>query len=123
MPRSPLQRVRKICLALPGTKEKIAWGAPTFRVGPRERMFATFSDGHHGDGLVALWCPAPVGKQQVLVASEPERFFRPAYVGKSGWIGVVLARVDDAELARHVREAYRMVAPKTLAAELGSDED
>lgn len=123
MPRSPLQRVRKTCLALPGTMEKIAWGAPTFRVGPRERMFATFADDHHGDGRVALWCPAPVGKQQVLVAAEPERFFRPAYVGKSGWIGIVLARVDDAELARHVREAYRQVAPKALLVELGPDED
>jgi hypothetical protein len=123
MGRSPLQRVRKICLALPGTKEKLAWGAPTFRVGPRERMFATFSDGHHGDGKLAVWCPAPLGQQEVLVAAEPERYFRPAYVGKSGWIGIVLARVDDDQLARHVRTAYREVAPRTLVAELGSEED
>jgi hypothetical protein len=121
MPRSPLQRLRRICLALPGTSEKVAWGAPTFRVGPRERMFATYSDGPHGDGKLAAWCPAPVGKQQVLVASEPERFFRPAYVGKSGWIGIVLERVDDEELTRHVREAYRMVAPRKLVAELGPE--
>jgi uncharacterized protein YdhG (YjbR/CyaY superfamily) len=34
----PLARVRKICLALPEAHEKIAWGAPTFRV--KDKQFA-----------------------------------------------------------------------------------
>ena len=42
-----LDRVRKICLALPGAYEKIAWNAPTFRVG--KRQFAMYADNHHGD--------------------------------------------------------------------------
>lgn len=45
-----LDRVRQICLSLPEATEKIAWGAPTFRVG---KMFAIL-DNHHGDGRVAL---------------------------------------------------------------------
>ena len=49
--------------------------------------------------------------------SEPERFFRPPYVGPSGWIGVRLDRdVDWDEVAGIVRDAYRGVAPKRLAA-------
>ena len=31
---------------------------------------------------------APTGAQQILVASEPERFFVPKYVGPKGWVGV-----------------------------------
>ncbi len=120
MGETPLARVRRLCLALPETCEKTAWGAPTFRVGSgrAQRMFATYADDHHGDGRVALWCAAPPGAQEVFARSEPARYFRPAYVGKSGWLGVVLERVDDATLAGHLREAYRTVAPAPLAAAL-----
>lgn len=118
MPETPLARVRRVCLALPGATEKIAWGAPTFRAGPKGKLFAMFADDHHGDGRIALWCHAPKGKQEVLVGAEPARFFRPPYVGPSGWIGLVLARLDDAELAEHVREAYLQVASKALVQEL-----
>ncbi len=55
-----LARVREICLALPETTEKEAWGGPTFRV--KTRMFAMFMDDHHGDGRVALWCNATLAK-------------------------------------------------------------
>lgn len=115
MSESPLERSRRLALSLPETAEKLAWGAPTFRVGKAERMFATFADGHHGDGYIALWCAAPTGKQQVLVETEPARVFRPAYLGPKGWIGLVLEHFDDDELAAHLREAYVTVAPKRLA--------
>ena len=111
MSATPLARVRRVCLALPGATEKLAWGAPTFRAGPKGKLFAMFADDHHGDGRIALWCHAPKGKQEVLVGAEPARYFRPPYVGPGGWIGLVLARFDDAELAAHVREAWQQVAP------------
>ena len=114
MDGTPLARVRRICLALPGATEKIAWGAPTFRAGKGGKLFAMFADDHHGDGRIALWCHAPKGKQEVLVGAEPERYFRPPYVGPSGWIGLVLARLDDEELAAHVREAWEQVAPQPV---------
>ena len=76
------------------------------------KVFAMFADHHHGDGRIALWCPAEKGAQEVLAGAEPERFFRPPYVGPSGWIGIVLTTVDDARLAELVREAWRLVAPK-----------
>jgi hypothetical protein len=83
-----LRRVRTICLALPETLEKEAWGAPTFRVGGR--LFAMFLDNHHGDGRLAVWCAAPPVAQEAMVAAEPEHFFVPPYVGTQGWVGVRL---------------------------------
>lgn len=81
-------------------------------------MFAMYHDNHHGDGRIALWCNAPPGIQGVLVEAEPERFFVPPYMGPSGWVGLHLDRMDDLEVEIHVRESYRLVAPKKLLAQL-----
>jgi hypothetical protein len=45
---------------------------------------------HHHDDRLAFWCAAPPGAQEVLAGAEPERFFRPPYVGTRGWLGVYL---------------------------------
>jgi hypothetical protein len=112
-----LARLRATCLALPETAEKEAWQTPTFRV--RGKMFAMFAEDHHGDGRIAVWCKAPVGAQEALVESDPEHFFRPPYVGPSGWVGVRLDRgLDWGEVADIVREGWRVAAPKKLAAAL-----
>jgi len=115
MPRpSPIDRLRKICLALPDASEKEAWGEPTFRV--RGRMFAMFANNHHNDGRVAVWCKAPLGFQSMMVGEAPERFFVPPYVGVNGWIGVRLdVDVDWKEVAGVVEQAYRMAAEKPAA--------
>lgn len=109
-----LARARRICLALPEAEEKEAWGAPTFRV--KGRMFAMYVNNHHGDGRTALWLNAPLGVQKLLVEAEPEKFFIPPYQGPKGWIGVHLDRNSDADVEFHVRQAYRLVAPKKLQA-------
>jgi hypothetical protein len=76
-------------------------------------------DHHHGADHLAFWCAAPPGAQEALVADDPDRYFRPPYVGHRGWLGV---RIDnDApwdEIAEVVRDAYRQVAPKSLSAQL-----
>lgn len=122
MPPRPLTRVRKLCLALPEAHEVEAWGAATFRV--RKKLFAMYSspDSHHSGGRPAVWCKAGPGNQQLMVAAAPKRFFVPPYVGPSGWVGVYLdGAVDWAELDELLRDAYRLVAPKKLAARV-SDE-
>jgi len=79
-------------------------------------MFAMYTDDHHRDGRVALWCKAPQGAQEILVGASPKRFFVPPYVGHKGWIGVHLdIEVDWNEVAEHVKESYRMTAPRHLA--------
>jgi len=112
MPRhTPLTRLRAICLALPDATEKIAWGEPTFRI--RDKLFAMFTDNHHGDGRIAVWCKAPPGVQEILVGAAPQRFYRPPYVGHKGWIGIRLeGDVDWAEVAALVKDSYEMTAPK-----------
>ncbi len=110
---SLLARARTICLALPEVEEKEAWGSPTFRVS-KGKMFAMYVNNHHGDGEIALWLKAPPGVQGMLVEAAPDKFFVPPYQGPFGWIGVRLDKTEDAEIATHVRVAYRMVAPKKL---------
>jgi len=117
-----LDRVRQLCLALPETTERLSHGAPTFFVRDK-KTFVTFVDSHHGDGRLAIWCHAPLGMQEMLVEQNPERFFVPPYVGHRGWVGVRLERnVDWDEVAALIEDAYRMVAPKRLVAQLTSQE-
>jgi hypothetical protein len=116
--KDALHHVREICLALPEVIERLSHGSPTFFVRGK-KTFVTFLDNHHGDGRLAIWCHAAPGVQAVLVEEEPDRFFVPAYVGHRGWIGVRLDRdVDWDEIAQIAEDAYRMVAPKQLLAQL-----
>ena len=108
-----LARVREVCLALPETSERASHGAPSFFV--RRRMFATFHDNHHGDGRLGIWCAAPPGAQEALVAAAPEVYYVPAYVGHLGWVGVRLDRdLDWDEVAGAIEDAYLCRAPTRL---------
>ena len=89
-----LDRVREICLALPEVEERLSHGTPAWFVRGK-KSFATFWDDHHGDGRLCVWCAAPPGMQEALVAGEPDHYFRPPYVGHRGWLGVHLNRGLD----------------------------
>jgi hypothetical protein len=108
----PIGRLRAICLALPDTSEKVAWGEPTWRV--RGRLFAQLDNHHHGADHLGVWLPAPLGEQEALVKADPARFFRPPYVGVRGWVGVRIdGRPSWTQVAALVEQAYRHVAPAT----------
>ena len=114
-----LQRVRKICLALPEAHEVEAWGEPTFRV--RNKLFAMYaaSNNHHGGDRPALWIKCTHVNQDLLMQSDADRYFSPPYVGPSGWVGVYLdKRPDWRALADIVCDAYCLTAPKKLASAL-----
>ena len=110
-----LARVRRICTALPETLEKLSHGEPTFLAGGK-RVFAMFTNNHHQDGHIAVWVPAPHGLQAALIEEAPEIYYRPPYVGPSGWVGIELDRISDEALAAHIRQAWKLVAPKKLQA-------
>jgi predicted DNA-binding protein (MmcQ/YjbR family) len=77
---------------------------------------------HHGNGRPAVWCKAGPGNQGLMVKAAPQRFFVPPYVGPSGWIGVWLDQeVRWAEVGELLRDAYYLVAPKRLQAQLVDD--
>lgn len=118
MASDPLPRLRRLCLALPETTERVSHGEPTWFVRGK-KTFVMYSDHHHDDRL-AFVCAAPDGAQETLVRMRPERFYRPPYVGHRGWLGVYLdvPGIDWGEVADLVTEAYRMVAPKALVARL-----
>ncbi|GLZ39641.1 MmcQ/YjbR family DNA-binding protein [Actinokineospora sp. NBRC 105648] len=119
MKGDPLERLRAICLAMPEATERVSHGEPTWFVRDK-KVFVNYSN-HHHDDRVGFWCAAPAGVQEEMVAEDPERFFRPPYVGHRGWLGVYLdVEVDWAEVGEIVDQAYRVVAPKRLVAELDS---
>ena len=117
MTTDTLESLRRLCLALPETTERLSHGEPAWFVRDRT-TFVTYADHHHDDRL-AFWCAAPPGIQEALVAGDPARFFRPPYVGHRGWLGVYLDVPQDwDELAELVTAAWGTVAPKRLAAQL-----
>jgi hypothetical protein len=104
-------RVRELALALPDTTEVVAWGEPTWRVGGK--LFAMFDTHHHGSPHLSVWIPAPPGAAAALIDSDPQRFWRPPYVGHKGWIAVI---VDDAAppwemIGSLLAEAHALIAP------------
>ncbi|HKF74336.1 MAG TPA: MmcQ/YjbR family DNA-binding protein [Stellaceae bacterium] len=113
--KSPLDRLREICLALPEAEERETWECPTFRV--RDKIYAMYVEDE--DDRPAFWAKAPPGNQTHLVEADPDRFFVPPYVGNKGWIGMLLdRRVTWREVAIVVERSYLMTAPKTLAKRL-----
>jgi predicted DNA-binding protein (MmcQ/YjbR family) len=116
-PRTPellIDRVRKIALSLEASTEKISHGEPAFFV--RGRMFAMIDNNHHASGHVAVWCNAPSGAQESLVDADPRHFFRPPYLGPSGWLGVCLDSGLDwnviGDLVRQGHETSSLKVPK-----------
>ena len=105
-----LERLRAIRATLPETSERPSHGAPSFFYKDK-RCFLMLVDDHHADGRFAIWCAAPDGAQELLVAADPAKVFRPPYVGHRGWLGVLLhGTVDWDEIAGIVEDAYAAVA-------------
>lgn len=104
-------RIRAICLALPGATERLSHSVPAW-FGPDKRMFAQlWASGHHDNEFPHLWCANVPEGQQGLIAADPDRFFRPPYVGHRGWVGVRLDAVRDwAEVAEICQDAYQFTA-------------
>jgi hypothetical protein len=122
-PRDPLARLRAICGSLPEVTERPSHGTPTFFVRDKSAFVYAWLDGHHDHTFPHLWCAAPQGAQEAMVAADPDRFFRPPYVGHRGWLGVRLdRRVDWDEVSELCEDAYRTVAPAQLVARLDADD-
>ena len=80
-----------------------------------------FSNNHHNDGHIAVVVAAPPGIQGMLIENSPKKYYRPPYVGVRGWVGIELKNVTDKELSFHLRESWRMIAPKRLQGLLAAD--
>lgn len=117
-----LAKLREICLVFPEAVEAGGVGAPSFKV--RDKIFAMqHKMGEASDRQYdrpSLWVKGLPGAQEMLIGSDPERFFRPPYVGHHGWVGAYIDRpdVDWDHLAALVEESYRITAPKRLIKQL-----
>jgi len=111
-----LAGVTKIALALPEAERIIHGSHAQFLV--KKKTFAYFLNDHHGDGIVGLACKVLPGDNTALIASSPERFCMPAYIGSRGWVTLRLdvGPVDWDEVRELLMGSYRLVAPRKLAA-------
>jgi len=111
-------------MSLPDVTESFSRGAPYYYV--RRRALCYFHDAEFGtDGRITLWCPSPPGVTDEVVAAEPSRFFHPPPSARgvfSTWLGMYLDIPDEepdwTEIAAVIEDAYRLIAPKHLVAEL-----
>jgi predicted DNA-binding protein (MmcQ/YjbR family) len=113
-----LTRLATICEAFPEVEREYMGVHARFVV--RKKTFAYFLNDHHGDGIASLCVKVVPGESDELIASDPERFYRPAYLGANGWVGLRLdvGEIDWDEVAAFAANSYRLIAPKRLAAHL-----
>lgn len=110
------QRLAEIALALPETHAKESHGSPGFRVGSHKtgKFFAYFHTGHHGSAHIAVLVKTS-GLDEVngLAEAQPQTYFKPAYYGASGWVGLILNRpdIDWAHVSDWVERSWRSAAP------------
>jgi phosphoribosylglycinamide formyltransferase-1 len=112
--KKTLDRLSKICLALPEAQRRDRNDHADFRV--REKVFAYFLNSHHGDNIVSVCCKSELGENVDRASREPERFYLPAYIGPRGWFGLRLdaEAIDWTEVRNLVEISYELVAPKSL---------
>ncbi len=113
-----LARVSDLAMALPEVEERESHGSPGWRTGGKSgKYFAYFNDQHHGSENVALLVKTS-SQDELLSLTEqaPDIYFKPAYYGASGWIGLILNRpgVDWDHVAEWLERSWRSVAPKRL---------
>jgi phosphoribosylglycinamide formyltransferase 1 len=115
-PEALLQRVRDLAMALPGAEEAMSHGMPCFRV-QGGKMYCYFTHDHHGDGIIAIIVKTSGPDEQAqLIDQDPDTYYRPAYFGPSGWVGMRLdtgtpdwERVED-----RITASWSLIAPRKL---------
>lgn len=111
-----LKKVREIALALPAAMERSSHGSPGFHI-EKGKFFAYFWHNHHGDGeTVAIVKSADNEEQAMLIEMDPDFYFRPAYLGPSGWVAMRLDRdeTDWDRVADRIARSWELVAPRRL---------
>src|SRR4029077_6014813 len=98
-----LVRLRKICLALPGSTETTTFGHPTFQVNRN-----TFCVLEEYKGELGICVKVELELQGIFLPDA--RFFRTPYIGKHGWVTlrVYAARLNWTEVKDLVRGSYRL---------------
>ena len=105
-----LRKLRKICLALPNTRETLSWGSPHFRVG--DKIFCGFGV---EKGRLAIGFELEMDHVDAVI--QDPRFWRAPFVGRYGWVSMgVTPRMNWKQVKAFVEESYRLIAPKAKLA-------
>lgn len=115
-----LAELRTIALGYPDAFEKVSHGRPGFFV---SKMFAMYGGASKENGpmtTVPHSVLVKVDESDREALQQDQRFFYPAYMGPSGWVGLdfTAAKVDWDEVAELVDASYRLVAPAKLIRQL-----
>jgi phosphoribosylglycinamide formyltransferase 1 len=116
-PQYLIAKVRERALALPEADEVLSHGMPCFGI-IKGKKFAYVSLDHHGDGKTALLVKISGAEEQaMLIDSDADRYYRPAYFG-DGWVGIRLdlGDTDWDHIDEWLAKSWRAVAPRKLAA-------
>ena len=108
-------QVRSLALTQPEADEALSHGMPCFGI-VGGKKFAYVSVDHHKDGKTALLVKiSGVEEQAMLIDSDAERYYRPAYFG-DGWVGIRLdlGDTDWDHIGDWIAKSWRAVAPKKL---------
>lgn len=111
-----LAHVREIAMAQPEVDEVNSHGMPCFGI-IKGKKFCYFTHDHHGDGKTAILVKISGAEEQaMLIDSDEDRYYRPAYFG-DGWIGIRLdlGDTDWDHIGEWIRKSWLAVAPKKLA--------
>ena len=112
-------RVGALASVLPEVTFRTAHGAPAWRVGGESsgKFFAIVHNRYHGeDSFGILVKTSGQDEMAALIDADPDAYFRPAYYGPSGWIGLRLDRpgVDWNGVADWLQRSWQASAPKRL---------
>ena len=102
-----VERLRKICLALPGATETVTFGHPTFQAAGK--TFCVL-DVYKGETAIAV----KVGKTMQGVFLQDSRFYMTPYIGKNGWVSLRTdGKLDWKEIAELAKASYQLVRPRS----------
>lgn len=114
-----LAELRKIALGFPEAFEKISWGRPVFCAPKIFVMYGgsakTETKGEYLQYPYSILVKVDDSDRKAL--EQDRRFYYPAYMGPSGWLGLDLTakkKVDWDEVRELVDASFRMVAAKKL---------
>jgi len=113
-PAPLLDRVRALCLTLPETEERESHGAPGFLI-EDGNFFAYFWHNHRDDGeTVVIVKTTGADEQAQLIELDPTCYYKPPYLGASGWIALRLdgEAVDWERVGDRIAISWELAAPQ-----------
>ena len=106
-----IEDVRALASTLPRSTEALVHDRVKFRVGRIVYLAFSRDETQMGFGF-------PKEEREALVEAEPDKFLMPTTSDlRFHWVEVRLAAIDATEMRELVLDAWRMVVPKSVAAE------